>query len=93
MEIQQSDTPEFGGRQNSLMGSPVCAAKLNSSLTKRDGSVVKSILKLRKSQSLKKVSFGNDEIIYQYGETIEVHEEKLVRAMTLPELGGWAGND
>jgi|JI6StandDraft_1071083.scaffolds.fasta_scaffold21446_2 hypothetical protein len=73
-----------------VLRSPPRLEKECSSLTKRDGSLVKSILKLRRSQSLKKVSFGHDEVIYTYSEVVEVRKQYLARALTLPDLMMWS---
>jgi len=50
--------------------------------------MVKSILKLRKSQSLKKVSFGRDEVIYEYADVVEARKQYVTKALTMPDLSG-----
>jgi hypothetical protein len=61
------DLLEFVGLANGVTITPTKGERMDRmshSVTKQDGSQVKSILKLRRSQSAKKVSFGRDEVIF-----------------------------
>jgi hypothetical protein len=58
--------------------------RMSNSVAKHDSSQVKSILKLRRSQSAKKVSFGGDEVIYEYNKAEEVQKQVLLWSQTLP---------
>jgi hypothetical protein len=58
--------------------------RMSCSVTKQDGSHIKSILKLRRSQSAKKVSFGGDEVIYEYSKPEEAQKQLMVWSQNLP---------